>query len=44
MGCTSEQGSDCSDDEYPSPEVILTNDYYMMETEVTQGVMGNSHG
>ena len=38
MGCTSEQGDDCGDDESPSHEVVLSRSYYMMETEVTQGL------
>jgi formylglycine-generating enzyme required for sulfatase activity len=45
MGCTSEQGSDCYDDEKPAHEVTLS-DYYLGETEVTQAqwraVMGNN--
>ena len=38
MGCTSEQGSDCYDNEKSSHEVVLSRSYYMMETEVTQGL------
>ena len=45
MGCTSEQGSDCDDDESPSHKVTLS-DYCMGETEVTQAlwkaVMGSA--
>ena len=45
MGCTSEQGSDCDDDEKPSHSVTLS-DYYIGKYEVTQGqwkaVMGNN--
>lgn len=45
MGCTSEQGSDCYDDEEPAHSVMLS-DYYIGETEVTQAmwraVMGNN--
>jgi len=44
MGCTGEQGSDCSNDECPAHQVTLGS-FYMGETEVTQGlwraVMGN---
>lgn len=45
MGCTSEQGSDCRDDEKPAHSVTLSA-FYMGETEVTQAlwiaVMGNN--
>ncbi len=45
MGCTSEQGRNCDDDEKPSHRVTLSN-YYIGETEVTQelwqAVMGNN--
>jgi formylglycine-generating enzyme required for sulfatase activity len=45
MGCTSEQGSDCYDEEKPAHKVTLS-DYYIGETEVTQAqwraVMGNN--
>lgn len=45
MGCTSEQGSDCYDDEKPSHKVTLST-YYIGETEVTQelwkAVMGSN--
>ena len=45
MGCTSEQGSDCDNDEKPAHSVTL-GDYYLGETEVTQAqwraVMGNN--
>ena len=45
MGATSEQGSDAYDNEYPVHSVTLS-DYYMGETEVTQGlweaVMGSN--
>ena len=37
MGATSEQGSDASDDEKPAHRVTLS-DYYIGETEVTQGL------
>ena len=46
MGCTSEQGSDCEWDESPTHQVTLSTDFYMMKSEVTQGVyqqvMGNN--
>lgn len=45
MGCTSEQGGDCSNDEKPAHKVTLST-YYIGETEVTQvlwkAVMGNN--
>ena len=45
MGCTSEQGGDCWDDEKPAHSVTLS-DYYIGETEVTQAlwraVMGSN--
>lgn len=45
MGCTSEQGSDCYEDEKPSHSVTLSN-YYIGQTEVTQAlwkaVMGSN--
>ena len=45
MGCTSEQGNDCYDDEKPSHKVTLST-YYIGETEVTQelwkAVMGSN--
>ncbi|MBR4803710.1 MAG: SUMF1/EgtB/PvdO family nonheme iron enzyme, partial [Bacteroidales bacterium] len=45
MGCTSEQGSECWDEESPAHSVTLS-DYYIGETEVTQelwqAVMGNN--
>ena len=45
MGCTSEQGNDCYDDEKPAHKVTLST-YYIGETEVTQAlwkaVMGNN--
>src|SRR5574344_1170849 len=45
MGCTSEQGSDCDDDEKPAHRVTLS-DYYIGKTEVTQAlweaVMGSN--
>jgi formylglycine-generating enzyme required for sulfatase activity len=46
MGATSEQGSDANDDEKPVHTVTISNDYYIGETEVTQGlwkaVMGSN--
>lgn len=36
MGCTSEQGSDCSSNESPYHRVTITNDYYIGKFEVTQ--------
>ena len=45
MGCTSEQGGDCYDDEKPTHNVTL-NDYYIGKFEVTQelwkAVMGKN--
>ncbi len=45
MGCTSERGSDCYNDEKPSHQVTLSS-YYIGETEVTQelwqAVMGRN--
>ena len=45
MGCTSEQGEDCYDNEKPAHSVTVSS-YYMGETEVTQAlwkaVVGNS--
>ena len=45
MGCTSEQGGECKDDEKPSHSVTLSS-YYIGETEVTQAlwkaVMGSN--
>lgn len=45
MGCTSEQGNDCDDDEKPAHRVTLST-YYIGETEVTQelwkAVMGSN--
>ena len=45
MGCTSEQGSDCYNDEEPAHSVTLSS-YYIGQTEVTQGlwqaVMGSN--
>jgi len=44
MGCTSEQGNECEDDEKPAHEVTL-NGFYISKYEVTQAkwraVMGN---
>ena len=37
MGCTSEQGGDCDNDEKPAHRVTLT-DYYIGETEVTHAL------
>ena len=46
MGCTSEQGSNCDDDEKPTHRVTLTQDYYIGKYEVTQAqwrkVMGSN--
>lgn len=36
MGCTAEQGSDCSDVGKPPHKVTLTQDYWMAKHEVTQ--------
>ncbi|MCZ2144195.1 MAG: SUMF1/EgtB/PvdO family nonheme iron enzyme [Ignavibacteriales bacterium] len=45
MGCTSEQGNDCEDDEKPSHQVTLS-DFYIGKYEVTQelwmSVMGSN--
>ncbi len=45
MGCTAGQSS-CANDESPAHSVTLTNDFWMSETEVTQGqwqaLMGNN--
>lgn len=45
MGCTSEQGSDCEDDEKPAHQVTLS-DFYIGKYEVTQAewrkVMGSN--
>ena len=38
MGCTSEQGSDCSGDEQPAHQVTISKDFYLMENEVTQAL------
>ena len=37
MGCTSEQGSDCDDDEKP-PRRTSVNDFFIGKTEVTNGL------
>ena len=46
MGCTSEQGGDCYDDESPYHRVTITQDYYIGKFEVTQelyqAVMGTN--
>ena len=46
MGCTSEQGSDCWNDEKTTHRVTLTQDYYIGKYEVTQAqwraVMGRN--
>ena len=36
MGCTMEFQTECSSDELPSHSVILTHDFYMMKSEITQ--------
>ena len=45
IGCTTEQGSDCEDDEKPTHQVTVS-DYYIGKYEVTQGlwkkVMGSN--
>jgi formylglycine-generating enzyme required for sulfatase activity len=45
MGCTSEQGDDCDDDERPAHQVTLS-DFYIGKYEVTQAewkaIMGNN--
>lgn len=45
MGCSDDQQDKCEEDETPAHQVML-NDYYLGQTEVTQGlwqaVMGNS--
>jgi formylglycine-generating enzyme required for sulfatase activity len=38
MGCTSEQGSDCDNNEEPVHKVTISRDFYLMESEVTQGL------
>lgn len=38
MGCTSEQGSDCLDEEKPAHQVKISRSFYMMKSEVTQGL------
>lgn len=38
MGCTSEQGDDCNDDEKPVHKVTISKDFYLMENEVTQAL------
>ena len=46
MGCTSEQGGDCYDDEKPYHRVTISRDYYIGKYEVTQelweAVMGTN--
>jgi formylglycine-generating enzyme required for sulfatase activity len=36
MGCTSEQGDDCDDNEFPYHRVTISRDYYIGVFEVTQ--------
>jgi len=38
MGCTPEQEEYCDDDEKPAHKVEITKDFYLMESEVTQGI------
>jgi formylglycine-generating enzyme required for sulfatase activity len=38
MGCTSEQGDDCYDNEKPAHQVTISKDFYLMENEVTQAL------
>jgi len=46
MGCTAEQGGDCEQEEKPSHEVDIRQSFYLMKSEVTQGlyqkIMGNN--
>ncbi len=44
MGCTSEQGTNCYSNESPTHQVTLTQNFYMMQTEVTQGVYAQVMG
>jgi formylglycine-generating enzyme required for sulfatase activity len=36
MGCTLEQGEDCDKDEFPVHYVIISHDFHMMKSEITQ--------
>lgn len=36
MGCTEEQGADCDRDETPTHTATISQDFYMMKSEVTQ--------
>jgi len=38
MGCTTEQSAICHDSNQPSHQVTIGNDFYMMKSEVTQGL------
>jgi len=44
MGCTTEYSGECLADEFPSYSVQITQDYYMMKSEVTQELYSNIMG
>ena len=44
MGCTTEYSGECLADEFPSYSVQLTQDYYIMKSEVTQELYANIMG